>query len=161
MHLYLVRAGRGPTALDVRAVLGAGETRPLQPLVTSCFARPAVLPASSRQGAGLTLGILCSCSLDDARSLPRFHRTRAAMSFPIPRQLPAPPLPYEDPRRSPEIPQTRYPPGQILGSSTSAARTKSYLSPSEFFFFLALPSSVPAAYSFSLLSEVCGSDIST
>lgn len=108
VHLYLVRAGPGPTALDVRAVLGAGETRPLQSRVTSCFARPAMLPASSRQGAGLTLGILCSCSLDDARSLPRFHRTRAAMSFPIPRQLPAPPLPYEDPRRSPEIPQTRY-----------------------------------------------------
>ena len=57
MHLYLVRAGRGPTALDVRAVLGAGEMRPLQPLGTSCFARPAVLPASSRQGSGLTLSI--------------------------------------------------------------------------------------------------------
>lgn len=49
VHLYLVRAGPGPTALDVRAVLGAGETRPLQSRVTSCFARPSCcLPPPGR-----------------------------------------------------------------------------------------------------------------
>lgn len=56
VHLYLVSAGRGPTALDVSAVLRAGERRPLQPLRTNCFTRPALLPASSRQDARLTLG---------------------------------------------------------------------------------------------------------
>ena len=56
MHLYLVSAGRGPTALDVSAVFRAGERRPLQPLRTNCFTRPALLPPSSRQDARLTLG---------------------------------------------------------------------------------------------------------
>lgn len=56
MRLYLVSAGRGPAALDVTDVLRAGETWPLRLPGTGCLTRPALLPASSRQDARLTLG---------------------------------------------------------------------------------------------------------
>lgn len=91
VHLHRVSAGRGPAALDVSDALILGRCG-------HCTARhrllqrPALLPTSSRQDAGLTLDLsLCSRSSDCPGVLPHFYPNGAPVSSIFPsRFLPSP-----------------------------------------------------------------------
>lgn len=122
VHLYLVRAGRGPTALDVRAVLGAGETR--HKLLRSASRAARLLQAGRRAHLGYPAFVHAPWMRELSSRIPPDWGSNVLS------HSPAAPCPSPTLSGSPKVPGNPpdpVPPGQILGSSTSATRTKCYL----------------------------------